>query len=283
MTCALKCRFSRSCGIWLDGEEACNHDAYWYCGAGRNTLPLITLKASLEPKASDLMEHLIENARRVVSVINPNVSREMRRHVLDVEAQARHYNLDGKATRKHDVYAKYRGWYFYEENVTPDEIVGHWKWDDLAKNECWYEDVIMPAFKKHDEEYRARIRGQTEARKANEGRTLLERRRWRTKTATDEVAMKPASERQAKKEKRASKQQKQSSENQAADKQETASESDEDAVAVEKEAALTEYKKARPTFCAAVGKVLRSIGGIFIWKKDSTTEPIMVGEMEKTG
>ncbi|KAK0637992.1 hypothetical protein DIS24_g10263 [Lasiodiplodia hormozganensis] len=34
--------------------------------------------------------------------------------------------------------------------VLEDEIVGHWEWEDLAANERWYEEIIMPAFKAHD-------------------------------------------------------------------------------------------------------------------------------------
>ena len=30
--------------------------------------------------------------------------------------------------------------------MSPEEIVGHWDWSDLAINDCWYEEIIMPAF-----------------------------------------------------------------------------------------------------------------------------------------
>jgi mRNA deadenylase 3'-5' endonuclease subunit Ccr4 len=38
--------------------------------------------------------------------------------------------------------------------VTAEEVVGHWKWDDLLKIDCWYEQVILPAFEEHNDKYR---------------------------------------------------------------------------------------------------------------------------------
>ena len=33
--------------------------------------------------------------------------------------------------------------------VTPAEVVGTWRWDELRRDNGWYENVIMPAFKEH--------------------------------------------------------------------------------------------------------------------------------------
>lgn len=34
--------------------------------------------------------------------------------------------------------------------VTDDETIGHWEWDDLSQNDRWYEEIILPAFIEHD-------------------------------------------------------------------------------------------------------------------------------------
>ena len=40
--------------------------------------------------------------------------------------------------------------------VTEDESVGNWEWDDLIKTDNWYERIILPAFKEHNNRYNAR-------------------------------------------------------------------------------------------------------------------------------
>ncbi|KAL5043267.1 hypothetical protein BDW71DRAFT_210413 [Aspergillus fruticulosus] len=88
-------------------------------------------------------------AQLILHVVNPNVSRSTGKHTLDVEAQTRHYDLEWWA--KDGVhYAKYRGWYLYEDDITAAELVRVWWWYDLVKNDWWYDDIIMPAFMKHD-------------------------------------------------------------------------------------------------------------------------------------
>ena len=33
--------------------------------------------------------------------------------------------------------------------VTPDEVVGTWSWEELQKDRGWYENIIMSAFEMH--------------------------------------------------------------------------------------------------------------------------------------
>ncbi|KAL4911008.1 hypothetical protein BDW74DRAFT_4882 [Aspergillus multicolor] len=156
--------FTKEGGVWLDRQIAYDNYGYWNRRHDETRLPFITLEAPLHPKRSDSRDVsrqiiLKKNRRQMVTAVNPNVSRETGRHVLDVEAQARHYDLDGKPKGKDGAYTKYRGWYLYEDNIMPDELVGRWMWDDLVKNERWYEDVIMPAFKEHNEKFQASLHG----------------------------------------------------------------------------------------------------------------------------
>nr|KMM71105.1 hypothetical protein CPAG_07412 [Coccidioides posadasii RMSCC 3488] len=34
--------------------------------------------------------------------------------------------------------------------ITPEEVVQHWNWDELCENPRWYEDEIQPAFNQHN-------------------------------------------------------------------------------------------------------------------------------------
>lgn len=58
-----------------------------------------------------------------------------------------------------------RGYSYYEDEyiclweIIPDEVVNPWDWDNLIENVYWYEEEILPAFKKHNEKFQRR--GQT--------------------------------------------------------------------------------------------------------------------------
>jgi hypothetical protein len=40
--------------------------------------------------------------------------------------------------------------------VTREEVVGQWEWEDLAVNANWYEDIVMPAYRQHRRRVEAR-------------------------------------------------------------------------------------------------------------------------------
>ena len=47
----------------------------------------------------------------------------------------------------------YKNHYICLWEVTEEEVIGKWKWDDLLKTDRWYERVILPAFKEHNGKY----------------------------------------------------------------------------------------------------------------------------------
>jgi hypothetical protein len=62
----------------------------------------------------------------------------------------------GKEMAAYDVQNPYRYDYFYEGReylclweVSPCDVVGTWRWDDLCNNDRWYENIIMPAFRSY--------------------------------------------------------------------------------------------------------------------------------------
>lgn len=43
----------------------------------------------------------------------------------------------------------YKDHYICLWEVTDKEIVGHWQWEDLVENENWYEEIVIPAFRRN--------------------------------------------------------------------------------------------------------------------------------------
>lgn len=52
-----------------------------------------------------------------------------------------------------DPYGKSNQYYIHHYvclwEVPEQEIIGHWEWNDLAPNENWYNDIILPAFREN--------------------------------------------------------------------------------------------------------------------------------------
>ena len=48
-------------------------------------------------------------------------------------------------------YQYYKDHYLCLWEVTDDEIIDHWLLDELTANELWYENIILPAFRRHRE------------------------------------------------------------------------------------------------------------------------------------
>ena len=81
-----------------------------------------------------------------LTVVDPNVRVKKGLPILDVAAEMRHYGIE-------DPYQKggqyYKHHYVCLWQVSREEVVGEWQWDDLATHQDWYEDIIIPAFRQH--------------------------------------------------------------------------------------------------------------------------------------
>ena len=44
----------------------------------------------------------------------------------------------------------YKDHYVCLWEVTKREIVGHWQWNDLIAHKNWYQEIILPAFRRVD-------------------------------------------------------------------------------------------------------------------------------------
>jgi hypothetical protein len=66
--------------------------------------------------------------------------------VLHVSDEMEYYNVADPFSKTNE-YCKDH--YICLWGVTDKEIVGHWQWEDLAKNENWYEEIVIPAFRRN--------------------------------------------------------------------------------------------------------------------------------------
>jgi hypothetical protein len=150
---------SRAPRLPLDTEEArktslANHLDYSNWDEGT---PYISFMRS----AAAINELACRRARQgnrglhTLSVIDPGVRLQKGLPILGVAAEMEYYSIP-------DPY--YEGNRFYVDQyiclweVTPEEVVGHWEWDEWANNENWYEEIVMPAYKEFREARKPELR-----------------------------------------------------------------------------------------------------------------------------
>jgi hypothetical protein len=111
---------------------------------GRAATPYISFTSS--PRA---VEELAEQRRQkrglqTFTVIDPNTRLRNGLPILDLGAEMEHYDVRNPYGRRDRYCANH---YVCLWQVTEEEIIGHWKWDELLESGNWYEDIIMPAFR----------------------------------------------------------------------------------------------------------------------------------------
>jgi hypothetical protein len=95
----------------------------------------------------DLATSRIDRRRGVqtLTVINPAARLSNGLPLLNVAAEMEYYRIPDPYNSGSRYYIDH---YVCLWEVTEEEIVDHYKWEELAKTTNWYEDVIMPAFRK---------------------------------------------------------------------------------------------------------------------------------------
>lgn len=73
--------------------------------------------------------------------------------MLEMESELRYYEVPDPYGRE---YLYYKDEYLCVWEITPDEVVDHWDWDNLIENMQWYEEEILPAFEKHNKLFQRR-------------------------------------------------------------------------------------------------------------------------------
>lgn len=75
-----------------------------------------------------------------IVVVDPRVRFELRLPILQYSEEMRYYSIERPYGR--DYWSNH---YLCVWEVTPEEVVAFWRWEDLRSNPNWYEEVIVPA------------------------------------------------------------------------------------------------------------------------------------------
>ncbi|KAE8334645.1 hypothetical protein BDV24DRAFT_172194 [Aspergillus arachidicola] len=86
---------------------------------------------------------------QTITVINPNVRIANRLPILDMGLEMRYYGVPDPYNQSNTYYEDH---YICLWEVTEPEIVGHWSWNELKRNILWFDQIVLPAFEKHNEE-----------------------------------------------------------------------------------------------------------------------------------
>ncbi len=112
-----------------------------------------SLPQAIKELAEDRDTNGINRGPHTLVAINPGVREAKRLPVLDVGAEMEHYGIENPYGHSNDDF--YENHYVCLWEVTPEEIVGKWKWDELMKNneKDWYDKIVLPAFQQHDDAF----------------------------------------------------------------------------------------------------------------------------------
>lgn len=134
---------SRSPGHHLSTEQARKtslanhlHHRIW------EPTPYISFTRS-PTKIEEIVAHRSQRPPQSLTVIDPNARLNNGLPILDVLAEMEHYDIQDPYNQENRYYIDH---YLCLWEVTNEEIVKHYKWEELAQHENWYEDVIMPDF-----------------------------------------------------------------------------------------------------------------------------------------
>ncbi|KAL4796945.1 hypothetical protein BDV19DRAFT_67687 [Aspergillus venezuelensis] len=89
-----------------------------------------------------------KRGRKRLIAIDPNVRIAKGLPFLHMETEMLRYGVGDPYGRG---YESYGDEYITLWEVTADEVVGCWDWED----DDWYKDVVLPAFRKHDGRFKA--------------------------------------------------------------------------------------------------------------------------------
>lgn len=83
-----------------------------------------------------------------LTVINPNIRLRNGLPILDLAAEMEYYDILNPYGER-DKYCV--GHYICLWQVTKEEIIGHWNWDELVESGNWYQEIVKPAFQKSNQ------------------------------------------------------------------------------------------------------------------------------------
>ncbi|KAF5858584.1 hypothetical protein ETB97_003977 [Aspergillus alliaceus] len=115
--------------------------------------PFISFTQSPQELQDNVNWRKKKRGSQTITVVNPYIRIDKGLPVLNMADEMRHYGVPDPYGRANEYYKNH---YICLWEVTEEEVVGNWEWDDLLKTNRWYEQVILLAFKEHNERYDAR-------------------------------------------------------------------------------------------------------------------------------
>lgn len=107
-----------------------------------------TSPSSLADLANYRMRNPLRGPQELV-VINPNVRLAKGLPIINAEYEMAYYQVSSPYASNY-----WDDHYICLWTVTPHEVVNSWAWDDLMTRDSWYEQVVLPAFRRHSQEWR---------------------------------------------------------------------------------------------------------------------------------
>ena len=104
-------------------------------------------------KSPDALQSLAESrmnrnrGNQLIVVVDPRIRLKIGLPVLHYKEEMVYYEIQSRYERNY-----WDGHYLCLWEVTPEEVVGVWEWDDLRSELNWFEEIIMPAVEEHREE-----------------------------------------------------------------------------------------------------------------------------------
>ncbi|KAK6062816.1 hypothetical protein SCUP515_12993 [Seiridium cupressi] len=81
---------------------------------------------------------------QMLTVIDPNKRLKSGLPILDVRVEMSYYDILDPYRRSNEYYENH---FVCLWEVTPAEVVGHWKWNELSDNNDWFQTIILPAYR----------------------------------------------------------------------------------------------------------------------------------------
>jgi hypothetical protein len=144
---------SRSPNQRLDTEKACKDFLATHLDhKNRTATPCISFTKSASA-IEDLAKFRMSRRRgdQTLTVIDPIARLKSGLPILDVAAEMEYYRISDPYNSGGRYYIDH---YVCLWGVTEEDIVSHYEWEELVKITNWYEEVIIPAFRKLSERRR---------------------------------------------------------------------------------------------------------------------------------
>lgn len=115
--------------------------------------PFISFTQSSNELQENAERRIQRRGSQTITALNPNVRAKNNLPILNMDKEMRFYGVPDPYGKSNEYYKNHHVCLW---EVTEEEVVGHWAWEDLLEVDHWYEKVILPAFKRHNDNYLSR-------------------------------------------------------------------------------------------------------------------------------